>query len=216
MSDPKQHISPSLKNTGSKSGRGFHHPVLARLLLPIDWYTGDNELDTRYVAVLLPYPVTLNPPYLSTIEEINSGRKVPANLLPCFLWPEGHIFDPEDPEDGLFRGHIPVRVRCHAVCLWILLNTLQCAKMVYIGPASALTIPGAKRGKPGNAAVMQMRKMTVRALAYVAVQVRFFLCFKPWPFTRLFSRHGLRCRPQRNGEVDWTLQVSTMRPFFGL
>jgi hypothetical protein len=51
--------------------------------------------------------------------------------------------------------------------------------MLYIGPASAFLPPGAKRGKPGNAVVMRMRKMTARALAYVAVQVRFFYTSSP-------------------------------------
>jgi hypothetical protein len=123
MSSTKQHLSPPLSPTGPKSGRGFHHPVLARLLMPIDWYTGNDELDERCVTVLLPHPIGLNPPWSSTIEDIKSGKKVPGNLLPCFLWPAGHIFDREDPEDGLFRGHIPIRVRRRAFYLWFLLST---------------------------------------------------------------------------------------------
>jgi hypothetical protein len=43
--------------------------------------------------------------------------------------------------------------------------------MLYLGPSAALMPPGFKKGRPGNASVIGMTRMTPRALAYVAVQV---------------------------------------------
>jgi hypothetical protein len=49
---------------------------------------------------------------IRTIEEVKSRRKrVDAEKLPRFLFPDGQILDEEDPEDGLFRGHVIIRVR---------------------------------------------------------------------------------------------------------
>ncbi|KAJ7093328.1 hypothetical protein B0H15DRAFT_799149 [Mycena belliarum] len=49
----------------------------------------------------------------------------------------------------------------------------QAVKHVYQGPSAALAGPGAHKGKAGNASINGLTELTKRAIAYVAMQVRF-------------------------------------------
>ena len=40
-----------------------------------------------------------------------AGKKsLTAHDLPRFLYPDGHVYDPEDMDKGLLTGHLPLRV----------------------------------------------------------------------------------------------------------
>ncbi|KAI0037922.1 hypothetical protein FA95DRAFT_1613777 [Auriscalpium vulgare] len=118
-----------------KSLRGWNHPATATLLTPIEWEA--------------------NPTVWTDI--LAGRRQVTAEQMPRLLYPEGHVFNPENIEGGLFRGHVLVRS----------------AKHLYQGPSSALQGPGYKKGRAGIAKLIGMTKMTPHALAYVIVQARF-------------------------------------------
>jgi hypothetical protein len=83
--------------------------------------------------------------------------------------------------------------------------------MLYIGPASALSGPGFKRGKPGNAAVMGLKQMTPRALAYVAVQVSksCALLSAILSQSHLYNRLDLRSRQLKIGPMLTNMGLTT-------
>ncbi|KAF8182276.1 hypothetical protein BJ912DRAFT_928631 [Pholiota molesta] len=120
-----------------KNDRGFYHPVTASLLCPIK------------------YPDTPE-----TYADIKAGKlPLTAELLPRFLFPHNHIYDPTDISKDLLCGHVMYRA----------------AKHIFQGPSSALEEPGAHRGKQGNAAICGITSLSPRMIAYVAIQVRFAL-----------------------------------------
>ncbi|KAJ7144446.1 hypothetical protein C8R44DRAFT_846238 [Mycena epipterygia] len=80
--------------------------------------------------------------------------------LPYFLYREGHVYDPEDTEDGLLEGQALFAV----------------AKHVYQGP-SACSRP---QGKAGNEAVNGVTSLTGPDVAYVTCQLRFALSQQSW------------------------------------
>jgi hypothetical protein len=48
---------------------------------------------------------------LRTIVAIRTGTlPVTAQLLPTFLFPDGHVYDPDDISHNVLRGHIMIRV----------------------------------------------------------------------------------------------------------
>ena len=48
---------------------------------------------------------------LRTFEAIRAGTlPVTAQLLPSFLFPDGHVYDPDDISHNVLRGHIMIRV----------------------------------------------------------------------------------------------------------
>jgi len=48
---------------------------------------------------------------LRTIEAICAGKlAVTAQLLPSFLFPDDHVYDPNDISHNVLRGHIMIRV----------------------------------------------------------------------------------------------------------
>ncbi|KAI0040570.1 hypothetical protein FA95DRAFT_1611701 [Auriscalpium vulgare] len=118
-----------------KALRGWNHPATATLLTPIEWEANQ----TIWTDVLA------------------GRRQVTAEQMPRLLYPEGHVFNPENIDDGLFRSHVLIRV----------------AKHIFQGPSSALQGPGYKKGRAGVAKLIGMTKMTPHALAYVIVQARF-------------------------------------------
>ncbi|KJA13296.1 hypothetical protein HYPSUDRAFT_209667 [Hypholoma sublateritium FD-334 SS-4] len=120
-----------------KTDRGFHNPVTASLLCP------------------LKYPSMQN-----TYDDIKAGKlPVTATMLPRFLFPADHVYDPTDISKNLLRGHLMLRV----------------AKHIFQGPSAALEEPGSHRGKQGNAAICGITSMSPYTIAYVATQVRFAL-----------------------------------------
>jgi len=144
LADTKVPLTPTIGPDDSKDIRGWNHPVTAGLLCPIEHDA--NE---------------------STYANIRNGTiKVTASKLPRFLYPDGYVYDPEDPETmeaGLLRGHLLIRV----------------AKHIFMGPSAALKGPGYKRGTRGNAIANGMTNFTPRAIAYTAVQARFALSSMP-------------------------------------
>lgn len=40
----------------------------------------------------------------------NGTIQVGAHDFPSFLYPAGTVYDPENKEEGLFRGHVLIRV----------------------------------------------------------------------------------------------------------
>ncbi|THH19982.1 hypothetical protein EUX98_g8668 [Antrodiella citrinella] len=94
----------------------------------------------------------------NTYASVKAGRvKVTAEMWPRFLYAEGREYKPDDEESGLFMGHLMIRATKH----------------IFMGPSSALKGPGYCRGTHCNARRINMNVITPRALAYVAVQVRF-------------------------------------------
>ncbi|KJA15738.1 hypothetical protein HYPSUDRAFT_207595 [Hypholoma sublateritium FD-334 SS-4] len=136
--DPTDSISPAISIKGKfKDDRGFCHPATASLLCPV------------------MYPDTPE-----TYNAILSGRlPVTTTMLPRFLFPDDHVYDPDDISKDLLRGHVMYRA----------------AKHIFQGPSAALQGPGSHRGKQGNASICGITTMTPRTIAYVATQVRFAL-----------------------------------------
>jgi hypothetical protein len=59
-----------------------------------------------FIHVLFPIQF-----YLRTIEAIRAGTlAVTAQLLPSFLFPDDHVYDPNDISLNVLRGHIMIRV----------------------------------------------------------------------------------------------------------
>ncbi|KAJ3505188.1 hypothetical protein NLJ89_g7545 [Agrocybe chaxingu] len=133
--DKNTPLSPPIaRKSKVKAGRGFCHPATAALLSPIKYPVTDKNLDALRERKL---PVT-------------------AAMLPRFLYPDNHIFDADDVENDVLRGHVLYRS----------------AKMIFQGPSTAHDEPGAHRGQGGNAALCGLTSMTPMTIAYVAVQVR--------------------------------------------
>ncbi|KAJ3511829.1 hypothetical protein NLJ89_g3879 [Agrocybe chaxingu] len=126
-----------IKRKGLKGDRGWMHPVTAELLSPIK------------------YPATQE-----TYNDLNRGGKnARAGDFPRFLYPDGHIYNPDDIETGILQGHLMLRV----------------AKHILQGPTAALAGAGFHRGRGGNASLMNLSGVTPNVIAYIAVQTRFAL-----------------------------------------
>ncbi|KAG5640338.1 hypothetical protein DXG03_009179 [Asterophora parasitica] len=129
--------APLTPPINSKAQRGFGHQETARLLCPIA-YPATEETYDKILQGLLP---------------------VTANMFPRFLYPDGHIYKPEDMDDSLLRGHLLSRACRH----------------IFQGPSTALKTAGTNRGNSGNAALAGLVAMTPRMVAYAAIQVRYAL-----------------------------------------
>ncbi|KAF9475072.1 hypothetical protein BDN70DRAFT_936157 [Pholiota conissans] len=120
-----------------KTDRGFHNSITTSLLCP------------------MRYPATQ-----STYDDIKAGKlPLTATMLPRFLYPADHVYDPTDISKDLLNNHVMYRA----------------AKHIFQGPSSALEEPGCHRGKQGNAAISGITSMSAYTIAYVATQVRFAL-----------------------------------------
>ena len=88
-----------------KSDQEFYHPVTASLLCPIKYpKTDEFVLSFFYSCVVLKF-------YIRTIQAIRAGTlAVTAQLLPSFLFPDGHVYDANDISHNVLRGHIMIRV----------------------------------------------------------------------------------------------------------
>ncbi|KAJ7142460.1 hypothetical protein C8R44DRAFT_865802 [Mycena epipterygia] len=97
-----------ISRSGSKDVRGFHHPLTAKAIRP-------HEL----------------PATQETYDKILAGEiVVTGRQLPAFLYPANHPYNPDDIEDKLLQGPLPV----------------ASAKQIYQGPLAALRGPGYHRG----------------------------------------------------------------------
>ncbi|KAI6157033.1 hypothetical protein BKA82DRAFT_4509570 [Pisolithus tinctorius] len=145
-----------------KAGRGFYHDTTARLICPVDydWSNVQHRANIR----------SFHPDYLVT-----------ADCWPYFLY-KNEEYDPENPVRGLFKNAMLV----------------QAFKHIFTSPSSAdsetvlddtdledrmSTDPLPKRRKGLNdkrsrahvAALLGMKSICPRAIAYTAVQLRFAL-----------------------------------------
>jgi hypothetical protein len=61
-----------------------------------------------------------------TIQAIRAGTlAVTAQLLPTFLFPDDHVYDPNDISLNVLRGHIMIRVFVIPIYLAVILLTLS-------------------------------------------------------------------------------------------
>jgi hypothetical protein len=61
--------------------------------------------------------------YISSVfrEKVDSGRVIiRAKDFPSFLYPHDTVYDPDAIDEGLFRGHVFIRVRLLSVLLLIM------------------------------------------------------------------------------------------------
>ncbi|KAJ7141094.1 hypothetical protein C8R44DRAFT_866749 [Mycena epipterygia] len=134
---PRTEPPPKIMAQGNKLDRGWENMRTATLNCPVR-----------------------HKPTEETFALLREGEiDVLGTELPYFLYRDGHVYDPEDMEDGLLEGQALFAV----------------AKHVYQGPSAALKAPGYNRGKAGNAALNGVTSLTGRDVAYVACQLRFAL-----------------------------------------
>ncbi|RXW13507.1 hypothetical protein EST38_g12348 [Candolleomyces aberdarensis] len=120
---------------GNKNGRGFLHEETGRYLCPTDYEWSDQSVKQKLrLGELIPTP----------------------DQWPIFLY-EGLKFNPEDPWEGLLKGHLMV----------------QAFKYIFTSPSS---VDGdARATRSGNAALHGMKRVTTASLVYIATLVRFSL-----------------------------------------
>lgn len=142
-------VEPALKPE-EKDGRGFDHESTGYLLCPVDydWYDAGHR---------------------AAIHDCHPEFLVTAYSWPTFLYQNGE-FDPDNPTDGLFKGKLLVKA----------------FKQIFTSPTSALKMddkpPSRKHQRRDErstrthvASLIGMKSVCPRAIAYVAVQLRFAL-----------------------------------------
>ena len=89
-----------------KNDRGFYHPITAALLCPVKY-----PKTPQLVFILYSCVASYSNFNYRTIEAIRAGTlPVTAQLLPCFLFPDDHVYDKNDISLNVLRGHIMIRV----------------------------------------------------------------------------------------------------------
>jgi hypothetical protein len=91
------------------------------------------------------------------------------------------MYNVENLDNGLFRGHVLIRVRFFYLkdpTLTLTLTVLQGLRLIYTGDSSVLTGHRAA-SKPSKAEKYSMREVTPESIAYVATQVSFFFTLAP-------------------------------------
>ncbi|KAG8215357.1 hypothetical protein J3R82DRAFT_8954, partial [Butyriboletus roseoflavus] len=143
-----------------KQGRGLLHDVTGQLICPVDYNWLDMSTRNAIRTFHPNYPVT-------------------ANMWPTFLYFEGQ-YSPQRPSAGLFKGELLLRAfRC-------VFTSPSSAREGPEGPgedASGQPHAGNRPHKPSRlphtrcdvAGLLKMRSVQPRAIAYVAVQLRFAL-----------------------------------------
>jgi hypothetical protein len=91
--------------------------------------------------------------------------------LPAFLY-DDDMYDPGEPDKGLLRGHVVLRV-CNFIYATSMANNvnLQSFRHFFTGPVSAMSVGDRKSTKPPKAKIHGLTKPTPRTIAYSAVQV---------------------------------------------
>ncbi|KAJ6583123.1 hypothetical protein DFH09DRAFT_1309359 [Mycena vulgaris] len=152
-------VTPTPTATGlstSKATRGFSDPIIALLLLPLEFLNDPEH----------PEPLAL---IVAGDLDINGLQ------LPCFLLPPGQV-DDHSALDTVLTGPLLLRASSSFTHLNLVLTfTYQSAKGMLMGPESALQGDGWHQGKPGNVVVNGLKTFTGRIIAYIACQVRFNL-----------------------------------------
>jgi hypothetical protein len=97
--------------------------------------------------------------------------KLGAGDLPKLLW-EGETFDPDNMFKGFMKGDVLKKV-CLPIllCLLLIPGCTQAALHIMIGPSAANNPAGSRSARAGNAAIHDIRKITVYFLAYLGVLV---------------------------------------------
>ncbi|KAJ2934422.1 hypothetical protein H1R20_g2683, partial [Candolleomyces eurysporus] len=134
VTPPNSVLRPPLSQ-GNKNGRGFLHEETGKYLCPTDYDWSDPSIKQKLrLAEIIP-----------TLDQ-----------WPIFLY-EGLKFNPEDPWQGLLKGHLMV----------------QAFKYIFTSPSS---VDGEARAtRSGNAALHGMKRVTAASLVYIATLVRFSL-----------------------------------------
>ncbi len=127
----KQDLLEYLRNEGApinanvpferaKNLRSFHNDTTGELLLPINFKTPGADLKL-YVCgaayslfrVFIALNTTLTPAFLRhrILDDIVEDRIiVTERKFPSFLYPDDHIFNPQDEADQIFNGRLVVVV----------------------------------------------------------------------------------------------------------
>ena len=112
------------------------------------------------------------------IRDLHPDFVVTANSWPTFLY-EDYKYDPTEPAKGLFKGSILLKVRdSNLIDLCSVFG--QSFKLIFTSPTSideeddapAKCRRAERRTRANVAQILGMKKVTPRAIAYVAVQVR--------------------------------------------
>ncbi|KAH0834940.1 hypothetical protein J3R83DRAFT_10633, partial [Lanmaoa asiatica] len=167
-----------------KSGRGFYNDATGKLLCPVDYDW--NNLSHR-----------------QNIRDFHPDFPVNALSWPAFLYDDGQ-FDPEDPAKGLFKG------------AWL----VRAFRAIFISPSSTDDLGndpqelrpsrkhhcGDRRMCANIANLIGMQTVELRAIAYVACQLRFALssCGSWTLVDGMFSCHDFY-----NAIVEWFEEIST-------
>ncbi|KAG0698533.1 hypothetical protein DFH29DRAFT_1002776 [Suillus ampliporus] len=136
-----------------KSGQGFYHDVTGKLLCPVDYDWS-------------------NPTVRASIQDYHPDFRITASSWPSFLYKNGH-YDLQNPTDGLFKGELLIKA----------------FKRVFTSPTStdeehtidSMTRPtqsknsGERCTRRDVSTLLNMRSIQPRAIAYVALQLRFAL-----------------------------------------
>ncbi|KIJ58306.1 hypothetical protein HYDPIDRAFT_119690 [Hydnomerulius pinastri MD-312] len=145
-------ISPTLK-----WDRGLEHDATGALLRPIEYNWDDLEVRRK-------------------IRERHPEFLVTAESWPAFLFEVGHVNNPENIENGLFRSTLLLKT------FKLIFTSPTSAQEVTVGD-DASTGPPSKRSRSSSekatrshvASLIGMRSVKPRAIAYAAVQLRFTL-----------------------------------------
>ncbi|KAF8129550.1 hypothetical protein EV363DRAFT_1451080 [Boletus edulis] len=141
-------IEPPL-SPRDKQARGLGHDLTGGLLCPVDYDWGDSSVRTA-------------------IQEYHPDFRVTAFSWPNFLYKD-NTFDRNNLSKGLFQGEL-------------LVKSFKC---IFTSPMSAHHLEGGEgaiqskgpghRTRNNVAALLKMKTIQPRAIAYIAVQVRFAL-----------------------------------------
>ncbi|KAK7689701.1 hypothetical protein QCA50_007496 [Cerrena zonata] len=141
----KDHSTPQPELHGhdinNKRKRGWAHPEFAILLMPVKY-------DPTPKTILA---LKTNQPRFS----------VTHKQLPCFLYPEGHVWDRGNEEVGLFEGHFFTYVTQH----------------LFTSPSSVFAVEGSgKASRKGCVAErIGITALTERCAAYAGIQAQHML-----------------------------------------
>lgn len=165
--DPSVTTTIAVAST-SKALRGFFDPLIAPLLLPLEFKDDPKYPKYTFVMRIPSTSLTLLQPPGDDREGGPRHYRQPAPMLPVPLRPSQR---PLRTRHDSQRAHtapsefffLPVNTPLTCTC--------QGAKGLLMGPSSALQGDGWHQGKPGNAALIGLKTFTDRVICYNACQV---------------------------------------------
>jgi hypothetical protein len=107
---PEGELRPQINLSSSKSNtRGLNHPMLARLLCPIQYLDQFDENPERCIYLMSLLDLS-HSPLTRTILDLQEGRiRLTSEDFPAFMYAAG-MYDPHDMEIGLLRHEFPLAV----------------------------------------------------------------------------------------------------------